>query len=85
MKCQKCLSEKVCRYNDGINLYCKDDYDCPHFKDENVYNKIIRGNWIREKRTISGVEFYIYKCSVCGREEEFAFNPYCNCGAKMND
>lgn len=30
-KCNECLSEKVCRYNDGINLYCKDDYRCPHF------------------------------------------------------
>lgn len=30
-ECKKCLSEKVCRYNDGINLYCKEDYECPHF------------------------------------------------------
>ena len=31
-KCENCLSEKVCRYNDGHNLYCKDDYECPHYK-----------------------------------------------------
>ena len=29
--CKKCVSEKVCRYNDGHNLYCKEDYECPHF------------------------------------------------------
>ena len=32
-KCTNCLFEKVCRYNDGHNLYCKDDYACPHFND----------------------------------------------------
>ena len=29
--CSNCLSEQVCRYNDGHNLYCKNDYICPHF------------------------------------------------------
>jgi hypothetical protein len=29
--CKECLSEKVCRYNDGHNLYCKEGYVCPHF------------------------------------------------------
>ena len=29
--CKQCLCEKVCRYNDGHNLYCKEDYKCPHF------------------------------------------------------
>ncbi len=32
-KCSDCLSEEICRYNDGHNLYCKDEYVCPHFKD----------------------------------------------------
>ena len=32
-KCSNCLCEKVCRYNDGHNLYCKNDYVCPHFTD----------------------------------------------------
>ena len=36
-KCSNCLSEKVCRYNDGHNLYCKDTYDCPHFKDHSEW------------------------------------------------
>lgn len=36
-KCTNCLSEKVCRYNDGHNLYCKDDYVCPHFTDRSEW------------------------------------------------
>lgn len=41
-KCKKCLSEQVCRYNDGINLYCKDDYDCPHFAHKDDYVELVR-------------------------------------------
>lgn len=36
-KCSNCLSEKVCRYNDGHNLYCKNDYVCPHFTDRSEW------------------------------------------------
>lgn len=36
-KCTNCLSEKVCRYNDGHNLYCKKDYVCPHFTDRSEW------------------------------------------------
>ena len=34
MTCKDCLKEDVCRYNDGHNLYCKEDYECPHFKNK---------------------------------------------------
>ena len=36
-KCTNCLSEKVCRNNDGHNLYCKDDYVCPHYIDRSEW------------------------------------------------
>ena len=36
-KCTNCLSEKVCRYNDGHNLYCKKDYVCPLFTDRSEW------------------------------------------------
>ncbi len=29
--CKECIKEDVCRYNDGHNLYCKEDYECPHY------------------------------------------------------
>ena len=41
-KCKECISEKVCRYNDGINLYCKDDYECPHFKNKDCFTEGVR-------------------------------------------
>lgn len=30
--CKECLSEKVCKYNDGHNLYCSEGYACPLLK-----------------------------------------------------
>lgn len=36
-KCIDCLSEKVCKYNGVINLYCKNDYVCPYFKDSSEW------------------------------------------------
>lgn len=29
--CKECIREIVCKYNDGVNEYCKGN--CPHFKD----------------------------------------------------
>lgn len=40
--CKNCLSEKVCRYNDGVNLYCKEDYECPHFKSTADVVEVVR-------------------------------------------
>lgn len=48
-KCRNCLSEEICRYNDGHNLYCKDDYVCPHFK-----------NWLRWIELFCGVGDIVY-------------------------
>ncbi len=31
--CKDCICEKVCRYNDGVNSYCKGVFGCPYFKD----------------------------------------------------
>lgn len=30
-ECKKCVCEKVCEFNDGHNLYCKEDCECPHY------------------------------------------------------
>lgn len=40
--CKDCLSEKVCRHNDGHNLFCKEDYNCPHFKNKADYVEVVR-------------------------------------------
>lgn len=31
-----CLHKQICRYNDGVNEWCKSTYKCPHFNDDDV-------------------------------------------------
>lgn len=31
-----CLHKQICRYNDGVNEWCKATYKCPHFNDDDV-------------------------------------------------
>ena len=33
--CKDCLHVEVCKYNDGVNTWCKGD--CPHFKDKSRF------------------------------------------------
>lgn len=33
--CKECIREIVCKYNDGVNEYCKGN--CPHFKDRTQF------------------------------------------------
>ena len=40
-KCKDCLKILSCKYNDGHNPYCKDDYKCPHFLDKEIIEKQI--------------------------------------------
>ena len=40
--CKDCLCETLCRFNDGFNLYCKEDYECPHFKNKADYVPVVR-------------------------------------------
>lgn len=35
--CKTCLKKDVCRYNDGVNSYCKSDFGCPHHKDRSKF------------------------------------------------
>lgn len=52
--------------------------------------EVKHGYWIdnfEKTTTVAGItkEFVIgYKCSVCGRKE-ISKEPYCNCGAKMDN
>ena len=36
--CKACISERVCKYNDGVNEWCKGK--CPHFKHYIYYLEI---------------------------------------------
>lgn len=35
--CKECIRKIVCKYNDGVNEYCKGN--CPHFKDRNRFTE----------------------------------------------
>lgn len=78
--CKNCLSEEVCRYNDGINLYCKEDYECPHFTNKADVVEVKHGQWTRMTGRYEG----LFECSNC----YFTSNnstAYCEvCGAKMD-
>lgn len=39
--CKNCLKILVCKYNDGHNLFCKENYKCPHFLDISILEKQI--------------------------------------------
>lgn len=91
-ECKKCVSEKVCRYNDGHNLYCKEDYECPNFKNKADVVEVRHGEW----KMRGG----LFRCSVCdgkallqdvggtggfSHEYEQVKSSYCpHCLAKMD-
>lgn len=36
--CDECVCEQVCKYNDGVNLWCKKD--CPRFINKNYFPEL---------------------------------------------
>lgn len=83
-KCKKCLSEQVCRYNDGINLYCKDDYDCPHFKNKADFEEVVRCKdceW--SVKRVRNNDIFPYQCVntvACGKPRRAL--DFCSYGMK---
>ena len=63
-KCDNCLKVDVCKYNDGINLYCKEDYICPHFKNKTNIEAVHYGEWVYCWQDVK-------RCSCCGYEVSF--------------
>ena len=64
--CKNCLKILVCKYNDGHNLFCKEDYKCPHFLDISTLEK-----QIPKKPKILTYQLLIdagweYACPNCG-------------------
>lgn len=77
--CMDCICEQVCKYNDGVNEYCKGN--CPHFKDRTrfvelpckvgdiIYEICERkkgGEWKKAivKRAVHGIEIGLGGCMV---------------------
>lgn len=73
-KCKQCVSEQVCRFNDGHNLYCKENYECPHYKSNTDIKQaewkldvhsFYNDNW---DESIELVVYILAHCSNCGKE-----------------
>lgn len=66
--CKNCLKILVCKYNDGHNLYCKEDYKCPHFLDKSIIEKQIPKkpniHGYREGREVNTIS---YTCPICNK------------------
>ena len=45
---------------------------------------VVHGHWILRIIGEGITRYPVYQCSVCGRAE-FHREPYCNCGAKMDE
>ena len=85
--CKDCLCETLCRFNDGFNLYCKEDYECPHFKNKSDFQEVKHGKW---DDNIIG---FCNVCLECGaivdrcsaiKNNSGKLNYCPNCGAKMD-
>lgn len=61
--CSNCFSEDVCKYNDGVNLYCKGF--CPHFTPKSDYIKRKRGEWVSVKDRLPEKAIdYLCRCVI---------------------
>ena len=80
-----CLFEALCKHNDGISEWSKSS--CPLYKPRSDFMQIKRGHWIVSKTENTWNEAQYpteYTCSVCGKTETQE-EPYCHCGAKMDE
>lgn len=95
--CEKCIHRSVCvLHEDDFMSSAEKNGFCSQFKSSDDYAEVKHGRWIDEQfQTLIPVEHdaqgnlilhncVINKCSICGREEKRK-EPYCNCGAKMDN
>ena len=95
--CEKCIHRSVCAlHEDDFMSSAEKNGFCSQCSPSDDYVKIKRGHWVDHHfQTHIPVEYdaednlilhdcVINKCSVCGRVEKRK-EPYCNCGAKMDN
>lgn len=78
----------VCDYSEGANLFqvgiaaAKAIVSSAPTAD---VAPVVHGRWVKEVyRDPYGADWTKYHCSLCGRVE-IKKEPYCNCGAKMEE
>lgn len=61
--CNECVCEQVCKYNDGVNLWCKKD--CPRFVNKNYFPcKIGQRVFVIDTLDSENCEYIVAPCTV---------------------
>ncbi len=81
--CKECIKEDVCRYNDGHNLYCKEDYECPHFKTKADVVEVVRCGQCKHCKQNSYTKDYV--CTKMPNANVVKLKHYCGYGEKKCD
>ena len=81
--CRQCICEQVCRFNDGHNLYCKEDYKCPHYKSIDDTLEVVRCKdcLYNFKSDIDGY----FVCSAMTNPNYVPLNHFCGYGERKAD
>lgn len=95
--CERCIHCGVCAlHEDDFMSSAEKNGFCSQFKSSDDFAEVKRGQWVDDHfKTLIPAEYdaegepilhdcIINKCSVCGRVEKRK-EPYCNCGAKMDN
>lgn len=84
--CKKCVSQIVCKYNDGHNLYCKEDYECPHFFEVVRCENCKRFDSLYDMRTGRKLSYGVCKLySSAFNREEVDCEHFCGYGKRRSD
>jgi hypothetical protein len=77
---ERTIGESGCVNHEGEIM------DCVRYASEVDAVPVVRGEWIQHHETTTDNETlpYGWECSLCGRWE-MEKQPFCNCGAKMED
>lgn len=96
--CKQCLCEQVCRFNDGHNLYCQEDYECPHYHYKSTMDVVgvVRCGKCKHSKPIDTkvppYKYYRPECVMCYCEEVVGDEPavylpthFCSFGKRKTD
>lgn len=89
--CMECIHYEPCYEYGNILDPIRGGVKCDSFKNKADFIEVKHGEWLPDYETfVDGWERESepiqtgWVCSLCGRQE-FNQEPYCNCGAKMDE
>lgn len=81
--CYDCVHREVCASVEAGFSRCVEDVSkCKYFMDKSDFEPVRHGKWELVRLNNNFIK-YMYKCSICNKNQ-FGKSEYCpNCGAKM--